>query len=153
MITDLSRDLENFLEWIDNHVASERAHLQEEARLQEADGGGEAELDDRVRELPRALLAHSVAREQPLRICQHRGPGDHAPVRGLLLQVVLLMLLRAMLLLQDLGLDREPFWPTSGKREDQATVWIHWFSSYSCKPGCFSQLCDAEALGTFLGSI
>lgn len=71
------------------------ARLQQEARLQEADRGGEAELDDGVRELPRALLAHAVAGQQALRVRQHGCPGDHAPVRGLLLQLLLLMLLHS----------------------------------------------------------
>lgn len=86
-----------------------KACLQQEAGLQEADRGGEAELDDSVRKLPRALLANAVAGQQPLRVRQHRRPGDHAPVWGLLLQLLLLILLRKTAL----GVQSHPWLPMS----------------------------------------
>lgn len=71
------------------------AHLQKEAWLQEAHGGGEAELNHRVRQLPSALLANAVAGQQPFSVRQHSCARHYAPVGGLLLQLMLLMLLHS----------------------------------------------------------
>lgn len=49
-------------------------HLEEKAWLQEAHGGGEAELHDGMQQLSTRFLTHTIAGEQSLSISQHCRP-------------------------------------------------------------------------------